>query len=183
LPPTYKSSLLTHSITRNNFMVLFKTSHFKTVLLVSVWLSLAAVLFYFMNSKVNPNTAETLAQSGEVVLKRDLSGHYRAEAFINGVKTPVMVDTGATSVAISQAFADKLGLHSINAVRTQTANGDTVTYAIRLESIKLGGIITHNVAASIVPNLGEEMLLGMSFLSRMDVRLYKGTMSIRAVTE
>lgn len=158
-------------------------SNLKTVLIVTFWLSLAGALFYFMNTKVNPNTAEALTQSGEVVLQRDLSGHYRAEAFINGVKTPVMVDTGATDVAISQAFADKLGLHSINAVRTQTANGDTVSYMTRLNSVKLGGIIVHDVAASITPSLGDEMLLGMSFLSRMDVRLYKGTMSIRTVSE
>ena len=136
-----------------------------------------------MSTKVNPNTAEALTQSGAVVLQRDLSGHYRAEAFINGIKIPVMVDTGATDVAISQSLADKLGLQSINAVRTQTANGDTVAYVTRLQSVKLGGIVAHNVSASIVPSLGDEMLLGMSFLGRMDVRLYKGTMTIRAVTE
>jgi len=164
-------------------MALFSHSHFKTALIATVWLSLAGVLFYFMSSKVNPNTSEALTKSGEVVLKRDLSGHYRAEAFINGVKTPVMVDTGATDVAISKALADKLGLYSINAVRTQTANGDTVSYVTRLKSIQLGGIVTHDVSASIVPNLGEEMLLGMSFLGRMDVRLYKGSMTIRAVAE
>jgi len=44
----------------------------------------------------------------------------------------------------------------------------------RLQSIKLGGIEASNVAASIVPNLGTDMLLGMSFLNRMEVRLYQG---------
>jgi len=156
-------------------------SPFKTLFIVAIWLSLASVMFYFMNGKVNPNTAETLSQSAEVILKRDLSGHYRAEAFINGIKTPVLVDTGATDVAISASLANKLGLHSMNAVRSSTANGDTVAYVTRLASIKLGGIEAHDVAASIIPNLGEEMLLGMSFLSRMDVRLYKSTMTIRAV--
>ena len=162
---------------------MFTSSNFKILLIALIWLGLAGVLFYLMNTRVNPNTASTLAQSGEVVLQRDLSGHYRAEAYINGVKTPVMVDTGATDVAISQALADKLGLHSINAVRTQTANGDTVSYMTRLKSVKLGGIVAHDVAATITPSLGEEMLLGMSFLSRMDVRLYKGTMTIRAIEE
>ena len=162
-------------------MALFNAPVYKTLLIITAWIGLAGGLFYFMNGKVNPNTAAALTQSGEVVLKRDLSGHYRAEAFINGVKTPVMVDTDATDVAISQALADKLGLHSITAVRTQTANGDTISYVTRLKSIQLGGISTSDVAASIIPNLGEEMLLGMSFLGRMDVRLYKGKMTIRAV--
>jgi aspartyl protease family protein len=157
---------------------------FKTIVISFIWLLLAAGLFYFFDSKVHPNTAEKLNNSGaEVRLERDLSGHYRAEAFINGVKTSVMVDTGATDVAISQRLADKLGIQSTAAIRTQTANGDTVAYMTRLTSVKLGGIEAANVAAIITPNLEGDMLLGMSFLSRMDVRLYKGTMTIRAVND
>lgn len=164
-------------------MALFSSSSFKALLITSVWLALAAVLFYFMNARINPNTAETLAQSGTVVLQRDLNGHYRAEAYINDIKTEVMVDTGATDVVISQALADKLGLKSINAIRTHTANGDTVSYMTRLKSVKLGGIAAHDVAATITPSLGEEMLLGMSFLGRMDIRLYKGTMTISTIEQ
>jgi len=164
-------------------LILFSSSKVKTLLIIFIWITLAGVLFLFMNGKMNPNTAEALSHSGEVVLQRDLSGHYRAEAFINGVRTPVMIDTGATDVAISQSLADKLGLHSINAIRTQTANGDTVSYMTRLKSVKLGNIVALDVAATITPSLGDEMLLGMSFLGRMDVRLYKGSMTIRDVKE
>jgi len=164
------------------------TSSIKTVLIFSFWIALAGVLFYFMNTRVNPNTAEALTQSGrpqsgEVVLQRDLSGHYRAEAFINGSRLLSWSTTGATDVAISRALADKLGLHSINAVRTQTANGDTVSYATRLQSVKLGNIIAHNVAATITPSLAMKCCSGCRFLGRMDVRLYKGNMTIRATEE
>lgn len=162
-------------------MGFFASGRVKTLILVSIWLALAGVLFYFMNGRVNPNAASSLTQHGTVVLQRDLSGHYRAEAFINGIKTRVMVDTGATDVAISQALADQLGLHSRTAIRTQTANGDTVAYVTRLQSVKLGGIVAHDVAAIITPNLGDEVLLGMSFLGRMEVRLYKGSMTISAI--
>ena len=154
---------------------------FKTIGISFIWLSLAGGLFYFFDSKVHPNTAGKLGSSGaEVRLERDLSGHYRAEAFINGIKTNVMVDTGATDVSISRKFADQLGIQSHAAIRTQTANGETVAFMTRLECVKLGGIEANNVAATIVADLGEDMLLGMSFLNRMDVRLYKGTMTIRS---
>jgi aspartyl protease family protein len=154
---------------------------FKTLVISVIWLLLAGGLFYFFDSKVHPNTAEQLSNdSTEVRLQRDLSGHYRAEAFINGVKTAVMVDTGATDVSISKEFADQLGIQSTAATRTQTANGETVGYMTRLKSVKLGGIEANDVAATIVNDLGEDMLLGMSFLNRMDVRLYKGTMTIRS---
>jgi aspartyl protease family protein len=153
---------------------------FKTIVISFIWLLLAGSLFYFFDSKDHPNTAGKLSNSGgEVRLERDLSGHYRAEAFINGVKTTVMVDTGATDVSISRKFAEQLGIQSIAAIRTQTANGETVGYMARLKSVKLGGIEANDVAATIVNDLGEDMLLGMSFLNRMDVHLYKGIMTIR----
>jgi aspartyl protease family protein len=155
----------------------------KTIGFALFWLLLAGGLFYFFNQQYHPNTADKLGSATEVVLARDLTGHYRADAFINGIKMPVMVDTGATDVAISQRIAEKLGIQSTDAIRTQTANGDAVAYMTRLASVKLGGIEVRNVAAIISPNLEGDMLLGMSFLNRMDVRLYKGTMTIRAVTE
>ena len=155
----------------------------KSIAFFMFWLLLAGGLFYFFNQQYHPNTVENLGNAREVVLVRDLTGHYRADAFINGVEMPVMVDTGATDVAISQRAADKLGIKSTDAIRTQTANGDAVAYMTRLASVKLGGIEAHNVAAIITPNLEGDMLLGMSFLNRMDVRLYKGTMSIRAVND
>lgn len=116
-----------------------------------------------------------------MVLKRGLDGHYRAEALINGEQVDVLVDTGATGVAISQAVADKLNLKSLTAVRTNTANGTTVGYMVRLSSVKLGGVEANNVSAMIAPGLEGDVLLGMSFLARMDVRLFKGEMTIRQV--
>jgi len=145
-----------------------------------VWLILAGGFFYFFDQQYHPNTAAKLGEATEVVLARDLTGHYRADAFINGTKTAVLVDTGATDVAISQRLADRLGIKSVHAIRTQTANGETVAYMTRLSSVKLGGIEASDVAAIITPNLEGDVLLGMSFLNRMDVRLYQGTMTIRS---
>jgi aspartyl protease family protein len=154
--------------------------NFKTLGVSLVWLLLASGLFYFFDAKVHPNTADKLSDGPEVRLVRDLSGHYRAEAFINGVKTSILIDTGASDVSISRRFAERLGITSNAAVRTQTANGATVGYMTRLDSVKLGGIEERNVAAIIVNNPGADMLLGMSFLNRMDVRLHQGIMTIRS---
>lgn len=139
-----------------------------------------AVLFFIFDSTLNPNRAEKLGAAGEVTLRRDPAGHYRAEAFINGVKTNVLVDTGATAVSISRRFAERLGIKSGAAMEMQTANGRTVGYATRLDSVRLGGIEERDVAAFIGEDLGSEALLGMSFLSRMDVRVNQGIMTIRS---
>ncbi|MCX7185805.1 MAG: retropepsin-like aspartic protease [Methylophilales bacterium] len=154
-----------------------------TLLVTAIWCALATLIFYLADNIQNPNKLDNMGKSNHVVLKRGLDGHYRAQALINGEQVDVFVDTGATGVAISQRIADKLKLKSINAVRTSTANGDSVGYAVRLQSVQIGGIQAHDVAAMIAPSLDGDVLLGMSFLGRMDVRLYKGEMSIKQVAE
>lgn len=151
------------------------------IILGIVWVALAGLIYYFAEGALNPNKVSVLGEDRTVVLERGIDGHYRAEALINGKKINVMVDTGATGVAISQQVADKLGLESKTAVRTRTANGDTVAYVTRLDSIKIGGVEAKDVSALIAPGLGGDVLLGMSFLGRMDVRLYKGTMTIKQI--
>lgn len=155
-----------------------------SIIYAIIWLSLVFGIYYLVDNIQNPNKMWRLGDNAhEVVLKRGLDGHYRAEALINGQKVNVLVDTGATGVAISQAVADKLQLKSLSAVRTSTANGDSIGYMVRLESVTVGGVQARNVSAMIAPGLGGDVLLGMSYLGRMDVRLYKGEMTIKQVND
>lgn len=155
----------------------------KRLVYAVVWLLLAGVIVYLADDLINPNKIAVLGEGRTVMLARGIDGHYRAEALINGHKVDVLVDTGATGVAVSQRVADRLGLPHGAAVRTSTANGDSVAYMTRLDSVKLGGVEAHDVAALIAPGLAGDVLLGMSFLGRMDVRLYQGTMTIKQVSE
>jgi aspartyl protease family protein len=155
-----------------------------SILFAVVWLSLAFGIYVIVDNIQNPNKAWRLGENtNSVTLKRGLDGHYRAEALINNQKVNVLVDTGATGVAISQTVADKLNLKSIDAIRTSTANGDALGYMVRLESVKVGGVEARNVSATIAPGLDGDVLLGMSYLGRMDVRLFKNEMTIKQVTE
>ena len=152
-----------------------------TIVISLIWLALAGVILYLIDNIQNPNKLNRLGEASTVVLKRGLDGHYRSEALINGKKVNVLVDTGATGVAISQSIADKLNLKSLDAIRTNTANGNSVGYMVRLESVTLGGVTARDVGAMIAPGLDGDVLLGMSFLGRMDVRLFKGEMTIKQV--
>lgn len=152
-----------------------------TLVSIIIWVALAGLIYYLADNIQNPNKLARLGNDSSVVLKRGLDGHYRTEALINGKKVNVLVDTGATGVAISQSVADRLKLKSINAIRTNTANGDSIGYMVRLESVQIGGVSAKNVAAMIAPGLDGDVLLGMSFLGRMDVRLYKGEMTISQI--
>lgn len=153
----------------------------QTLFFSLLWLVLASVIYFLVDNIQNPNKAYRLGEASTVVLKRGSDGHYRSEAFINGKKVDVLVDTGATGVAISQQLADQLGLKSVTAIGVNTANGDSVGYMVRLKSVKIGGIEENNVSAMIAPNLDGDVLLGMSFLGRLDVRLFKGEMTLKQV--
>lgn len=153
-----------------------------TVMIVLGWLMLGGMLWWGFEGYLNPNArlAEVASDSGEVVLKRGPDGHFRAPGRINGARVDFMVDTGATVVALPAALARRLDLEPGPARRVQTANGEAVAYATRLERLDLGGARAHDVSAHIVPGMtGDEALLGMSFLSRFEIAMNGDEMRIR----
>ncbi|MGV3552581.1 retropepsin-like aspartic protease family protein [Rhizobium sp.] len=99
------------------------------------------------------------------------NGHYQVDASVNGVSIPMMVDTGATTIALSYEDADRLGLNpaGLNFSSTvMTANGPARTAYVTLPEIEVAGIRRTNVAAGIAERgkLGGS-LLGMNFLSQL----------------
>jgi len=105
-----------------------------------------------------------------VVLERDRSGHYLAEGAINGQPVLFLVDTGATDVAVSERAARALGLDFGPRVRVQTAAGPAPAWMTRLDRVTVGGLDLADVRATITPGLGEQALLGMSFLRNFSIR-------------
>jgi len=83
-----------------------------------------------------------------------------------------MVDTGATSVAINQVDADRIGLRYADGQRvtTQTANGPVPAHLITLGSVRVGDVEVANVQAVVLPAALPHVLLGNSFLSRFQMR-------------
>lgn len=133
-------------------------------------------VFYFsevLDKQHNPNQILETRRSAEgvveVELQRNKFGHYVTSGAINGVPVTFMLDTGATGVAIPPDVARRLGLQRGRAFATQTANGMSVSYAVRLEEVSVGAIKLQDVQASITPGLGtDEVLLGMSFLKHIE---------------
>lgn len=139
-----------------------------------VVLSLLGLFFSgWMDKLNNPNQqVRTQLSAGgvrEVVLEQNRAGHYVASGTINGHPVTFLLDTGATSVSVPAGIARTLGLKRGAPLRASTANGTITTYATRLDEVRLGNIVLENIRADINPRMhGDEVLLGMSFLRKLE---------------
>lgn len=153
-------------------------SSFGKIFTILTWLLLCAGLFWFfqgyLSQQQNHNQRlHSNVSGGEIStdLTRNRAGHYLGVAYINGQPVEFLLDTGATTVAVSEAAADKLGLVKGQPIRVSTANGVTTAWRSEIAELKLGLITLQQVPASIVPNLaGTEILLGMSALKQLEFR-------------
>ncbi|MET3136805.1 aspartyl protease family protein [Undibacterium sp. GrIS 1.2] len=111
--------------------------------------------------------------SNNVVLQADSLGHFTAKGQINGGSSlNMLVDTGASLIAIPAADAVRLGINykAGQLGRASTANGIVTVYKIRLDSVKIGDLELQQVDASVLEGGLTFTLLGMSFLNRVEMR-------------
>lgn len=157
-------------------------------MLFGAWVAGLALLVMLFDGVIlrqdnpNPNPLVTQGSSGvpEVRLERNRAGHYVAGGRINGSPVRFLIDTGATEVALSLALAERLSLPLRSGGLSRTANGTVRTWTTRLESVDLGGLVARNVRATVLPNMpGEEVLLGMSYLSHLEMIQRGGTLTLR----
>ena len=113
-------------------------------------------------------------ESTSVQVVRDNTGMYTTVGSINGRTVDFLVDTGASSVALSAPEARRLGIpYRLEGapIYVNTASGRAQAWALRLAAVKVGGIELRNVDAVVIDNGGpERALLGMSFLGRIKTR-------------
>ncbi len=107
----------------------------------------------------------------EVVLHKAMNGHFQANVHINGQDIGMMVDTGASIVALSHDDAERIGIIPENltySMRISTANGIALAAPVRLSSVAIGPIVRRNVEAAVTEEGKlDQSLLGMSFLQTL----------------
>ena len=118
-----------------------------------------------------PFVAKSTGSAPSVRLSADVNGHYIANGSVNGSPVRFLVDTGATMVALPGSVARQAGVRFSDAPRgtVQTAGGPTTAYKVRLDTVSIGGVTLHNIEAVVIDRGLSLPLLGMSFLSRMEI--------------
>lgn len=101
----------------------------------------------------------------------DGRGHFVATARLNGRSADVLVDTGATTVAINESMARRIGVKLAKAdfkYKVRTANGETLAAGIVIDAIEIGRVRAENVEAAVLQDEAlDGILLGMSFLNKL----------------
>ena len=111
-------------------------------------------------------------RGSRITLSESGGGHFVTSGQINGRTVQFMVDTGATTIAMSMLDADRMGLayKTGQAVQMNTANGVAQGWRIKLNAVRIGDVEVFEVDAVVIPQAMPFLLLGNSFLSRFQMR-------------
>ena len=133
--------------------------------------------------RVGQNVASQSSGGGQVsaVLTADNAGHYLTTGTVNGSPIRFLVDTGASLISLGASDARRLGIDASKGKRgmTQTANGQSEIFLVKLDTVKVGDIVLNNVDAAVMQQDMPFALLGMSFLNRMEIQQGGQTMTLK----
>ena len=120
----------------------------------------------------------------EVRVISDATGSYFVDGLINGQPVRFLVDTGATSVAMSELHAAQLGIrHRVEGRRVGvgTASGSTGGFSVNLRSVSVGGLRVNDVNAVVIDgDSPRNVLLGMSVLTEFEMDQRQNLLILRA---
>lgn len=106
-----------------------------------------------------------------VVLAADQRGHFVTPGSINGAPMRFLVDTGASLIALGASDARRARIDPAKGTpaMVMTANGAVRVSRVRLDKVKVGDIVLNDIEASVHSQDMPIVLLGMSFLNRMEM--------------
>lgn len=126
------------------------------------------------------SSAPTKAGSpGEVRLSRAGDSHFYADVNIDGTNIRMLVDSGASIVALTRADAEAIGIdvdRLPTAGAAQTAGGMVPVRPVMLDSIDIDGIEVRGVQAAVLDSDMGISLLGQSYLSKLGAVTVEGDM-------
>jgi aspartyl protease family protein len=106
----------------------------------------------------------------EVRIRMSADGHFWADATINGIRRRMLIDSGATVTAISEATAAAAGVEGSAApvpVVLRTANGMAPARTASVEALRLGNILARDLNVVVSPAFGDMEVIGMNLLSKL----------------
>lgn len=148
--------------------------------IVLFWLVVMGLLYLAMDHTLKPAPVVVTA-SGDLVIPKSRNGHFHVAGEVNGQPVNFMVDTGASLVVVSEAFARRAGLPEGVPITFRTANGELPGRVVQGVPVAVGPVAVSavRVGVGLVGGAADDALLGQSFLSQFDITLGRDEMVLR----
>ncbi len=153
----------------------------QTLKFAGAWIGIFAagfVLFSFrgeaggvwqrLTADFNPSAPRV--KDGTVRIAKGDDGHFHVNSQINGRSVSFLIDSGATTTALSVGSAQTGGVEVSQSgfpVSIDTANGSTTARRARIAALTIGPIVREDFPVLVSESFGDENLLGMDFLSSL----------------
>lgn len=154
---------------------------------VAIWLAVfVGLIIGYQNRDLVQDTASSLTLglvpaspqstrqsdgTNVVTIGKSFGGHFEVNADVNESSIRFLVDTGASSIALSANDAEAIGVDMSALAFTvpiSTANGQAMAAPARIDEIKIGTIIRRNMRALVAKEGAlDQSLLGMDFLNSL----------------
>jgi aspartyl protease family protein len=129
-----------------------------------------------------PQTPTVANLDSGVQLQREANGHFYADVQINGTPIHMLVDTGASGIALGREDARRAGIATsigMNDVVGEGADGSVHGEFVMVDRIALGSTTAEKMPAMVL-NSGAQSLLGQQFLEKFAAVEIRGdTMTLR----
>jgi aspartyl protease family protein len=122
------------------------------------------------------------ADKTEIRIASGQGGHYYTKGLINGRPVDFVVDTGASIIAMNHFVAERLGIdyRGGTPITVSTANGDAKAFMVTLNNVSVGNIVVQQVEAAVsTTDSPSVVLLGNTYLSRVDLKIEQGVLVLK----
>lgn len=112
---------------------------------------------------------QQLLEGGGIEIPVSRDGHYYLSAELNGQSVRFVVDTGATTIALTRDDAERIGIDTDSLAyisQARTANGLVPTAPVLIDTFQVGDIRDQRVMAMVIDGDLGQSLLGMNYLSK-----------------
>ncbi|WP_374297758.1 TIGR02281 family clan AA aspartic protease [Sphingomonas sp.] len=140
--------------------------------MAAAWVGIFAIGLILVSQRhhVTGLFTDQRVEGSQTRIRMGEDGHFHADVTVNGVTRSMLIDSGATTTALSVNTARAAGLdleESPFPRMLQTANGPVAARTATASSVTVGSIDTRDLTVVVSPAFGDQDVLGMNFLSRL----------------
>ena len=144
----------------------------RTLKMAAAWIGIFMVglLLVGQRDRLSELLSGQWAGGGTIRIAQASDGHFYATVGLDGVERRMLVDSGATTTALSIDTARAIGLdldESAFPAIVSTANGRVQARTATVKRVSIGSIGWENVGVVVSPAFGTSDILGMNVLSRL----------------